>query len=276
MALNSNVAIIIYIVVQIEVDTIMNRAFLKIGVMMSYFFRSSDHIMLLADYTDPKPHCHLASHLIISLQGESDWTIDGEHVKSRALYIGANALHTGTTPPGGNLVFFFKEVSCYAGSFNEKFPTGKSYTVLDECTTEKVLCAYRELHDIQKLDMEILRICGIYGTDKPPYDERIRVALSQIENTITITNDMVNLLSQNVFLSKSRFSHLFREQTRMTLHSYLAFEKLHKTYIYMQSGRSITESCLLAGFDSSSHCAATCKRMFGMSLSDFHKSLATN
>lgn len=56
-----------------------------------------------------------------------------------------------------------------------------------------------------------------------------------------------------MYLSKSRLSHLFKEETGMTLHSYLAFEKLRKTHEYYLNGESLTDSCIKAGFNSSSH-----------------------
>ena len=81
----------------------------------------------------------------------------------------------------------------------------------------------------------------------------------------------MNQLSRLVYLSQSRLSHIFKQQTGITLHSYLAFEKLHKTHQYYIEGKTLTEACLLAGFSSSSHFSATCKRMFGMSIREIYK-----
>ena len=101
-----------------------------------------------------------------------------------------------------------------------------------------------------------------------PYDVRIQDVNEYIHKADIHEHSIVEELSREVCLSKSRLSHLFREQTGMTLHSYLAFEKLRKTWRYMGLGYSITDSCMRAGFASPSHCAATSKRMFGISLMD--------
>ena len=90
---------------------------------------------------------------------------------------------------------------------------------------------------------------------------------------ITIKSTIVEDLSRHIFLSKSRMSHIFKEQTGMSLHSYIAAEKLHKAFDYINQGLSITEASMAAGFDSPSHCASTCKRMFGISFRNIYKTV---
>jgi len=65
---------------------------------------------------------------------------------------------------------------------------------------------------------------------------------------------------------------LFKENVGISLHRYLAMDKMRKGYIHFQKYGSITEASMRAGFDSPSHFAATCKRMFGISFSEFIKS----
>ena len=48
-------------------------------------------------------------------------------------------------------------------------------------------------------------------------------------------------------------------------------DKMRKGYIHFQKYGNITEASMRAGFDSPSHFAATCKRMFGISFSEFVK-----
>ncbi|MCW6078012.1 helix-turn-helix domain-containing protein [Clostridium sporogenes] len=125
----------------------------------------------------------------------------------------------------------------------------------------------------ETLDAILLQQCGVNNSDNQRYEERIEKILSYISGLKTIEHSIVDDLTKQIYLSKSRLLHLFREQTGMTLHSYLAFEKLRKTYKYFCEGRNITEACMLAGFDSASHCASTCKRMFGISLRDVYKTI---
>nr|WP_242846410.1 helix-turn-helix transcriptional regulator [Clostridium botulinum] len=78
-------------------------------------------------------------------------------------------------------------------------------------------------------------------------------------------------LAKKVFLSRSRLTHLFKEETKISLNSFLIILKISKSYEYILSGKTITEACIKAGFYSPSHFATTNKKMFGISASAFRK-----
>ena len=83
---------------------------------------------------------------------------------------------------------------------------------------------------------------------------------------------MMERLCETACLSQSRLSHLFRAETGNTLAGFLAFMKMRRAFEYAERGMNLTDAAMYAGFDSSSHLAATCKRMFGISLSAFLRS----
>lgn len=241
---------------------------------MSKIFKSYDSMMILADYKNPELHKHLASHIIISLGGEMEWKINEEKLKCRGVCIDSNILHTGVMAKEGSIVFLFTEISRYAASIKEKYLNGKPYVILTDDVVDRILKEYiKHQTDQETLGTVLLQQCGIDNSGNREYEERIEKILSYISGLKTIEHSIVDDLCNYIYVSKSRLSHLFREQTGMTLHSYLAFEKLHKTYQYFCEGRNITEACMLAGFDSPSHCSSTCKRMFGISLRDVYKTI---
>ena len=241
---------------------------------MSKIFKLYDPMMILAEYKNPKPHKHLASHIIISLGGEMVWKIAEEEVRCRGICIDSNVLHTGTMSKEGAIVFLFPKISRYAISINKKYLNGKPYVILADDVVDRMLKEYMQnQNDKETLDKALLQQCGIDNSDNSEYEERIEEILVFISGLKTIEHSIVDDICKKVYVSKSRLSHLFSEQTGMTLHSYLAFEKLNKTFYYFYEGRNITEACMLAGFGSSSHCAATCKRMYGISLSDIYKTI---
>lgn len=242
---------------------------------MSEFFQFDDHVMILADYKDPARHKHLASHLIFSLSGEMEWEIGTERAVCQGIVIGPDVSHIGHTGFGSSLVFLFTEVSNYAFSLRQRYLKQNSYAVLEERLVEQGRkLYYANQTRPEQADREILEAFGLDNTLTHHYDSRVWEVLRRLEEMETIPENAVAQLSRQVFLSSSRLSHLFHQQTGMTLHSYLAFEKLRKTYRYFQGGKSITESSLLAGFDSPSHCAVTCKRMFGISFKEAWRTIA--
>lgn len=244
------------------------------GQSMSKIFKLYNPMMILADYKNPEPHKHLASHIIVSLGGDMVWNIDKEEVKCRGICIDSNVLHTGVMSKEGSIVFLFTEISRYAISIKKKYLNGESYAILADDVVDRMLKEYmKNQTNKETLDKVLLQQCGIDNSGNCEYDKRIEEILSYIKSLKTIEHAIVDDLCNKVFISKSRLSHLFKEQTGMTLHSYLAFEKLNKTFHYFYDGQNITEACMMAGFDSPSHCAATCKRMFGISLSDAYKTI---
>jgi AraC-like DNA-binding protein len=241
---------------------------------MSKIFKLYDPMMILADYKNPELHKHLAYHIIISLGGEMVWRVEKEEVKCRGICIASNILHTGVMTKDGSIVFLFTEISRYAASINKKYLDGKPYAILNDDIVDRMLKEYMKDHtNKETLDTVLLQQCGIDNLYSHKYEERIEEILSYISELNTIEHSIIDDISNKIYLSKSRLSHLFREQTGMTLHSYLAFEKLNKTFHYFYEGRNITEAAMLAGFDSPSHCASTCKRMYGISLSDVYKTI---
>ncbi|ACA56904.1 helix-turn-helix domain-containing protein [Clostridium botulinum] len=241
---------------------------------MSEILKFCDPMLILADYKSPERHKHLASHIIISLGGEMKWQIESKNIKCRGICIDSNVVHTGTIVKEGSIIFLFTEISRYASSIKQKHLNGNSYAILNDDVVDRMIKKYENhQNDKETLDEILLQQCGIYNSDNHRYEKRVEEILSYISGLKTIEHSIVDDLSNHIYVSKSRLSHLFREQTGMTLHSYLAFEKLRKTYKYFCEGMNITEACILAGFDSSSHCASTCKRMFGISLRDVYKTI---
>ena len=82
----------------------------------------------------------------------------------------------------------------------------------------------------------------------------------------------MDILSEKLNLSKSRVSHIFKENIGISIKRYLVLEKMKKCYEYFKTTGSITNASINAGFYSSSHFATTCKKMFGISFSELEKS----
>ena len=99
-----------------------------------------------------------------------------------------------------------------------------------------------------------------------PYDKR-KILLHKPH-----PGDIMKKLCDISCLSQSRLSHLFTQNMGMSLHRYLSFDKMRKGYTNFLSTGNITQAALDSGFDTPSHFAATCKRMFGLSFSEFQKS----
>ena len=232
-----------------------------------------DHILILSEYRTPDIHSHLASHLIVSPDQSLHCIVDGISFDTDALFIASDVLHTVYSDTGDMLVFLFDTTSAYSDEIEQNYLQGLKYKCLDDeqvisvrrLWTENAMC-------LDSIDKAVLDYFGLKRTPYYVTDERITKVLQAIREMDEIPENAVPLLCQKVYLSQSRLSHLFKEVTGISLSRYLAMEKMRKGYIHFQKHSNITEAAMCAGFDSPSHFAATCKRMFGISFSEFIKS----
>lgn len=240
---------------------------------MAGVFYQYEHLMVTASYRTPEPHSHLASHLILGTGECIDCQIEHTSVRAKAICIASDIEHTVCAKEGEMLVFLFDETSKMAKMLEERYLKGEKYAVLsDELTRELLVLRQTCQENPAILDKMILDTCGIRECGTSIRDERIQRVMELLKEYDTISPDVVGKLSKELCLSKSRLSHLFKENAGISLRRYLAFEKMRKGSEYYQKTGNITEASMLAGFDSPSHYAATCKRMFGISFSEFVKS----
>lgn len=239
---------------------------------MTEFYYSQDHLLLYADYKMPQIHSHLASHLLVAKQGKLECKIGEESVSGGAVFIASDIPHTIYERSGETLVFLFDEVSACAKKVEQIWLQGRAYAAVDEVFADRLKEIWSKEKDLVKLDGMILDICGLKNKKDISMDRRVLEALDTLHTMDRITANTVKVLCDTVCLSQSRLSHLFKENTGIPLNRYLVLEKMRKGFEYFQQSGNITEAALLGGFDSSSHFAAVCKRMFGISFSEFIRS----
>lgn len=230
-----------------------------------------EHIMMRAEYRTPDPHSHLAMHFIAGLEGKIHCEVQGDRFDADAVFIASDVMHTAYAENGDILVFLFDTAGSIAKAAEEKFLRGNTYCCIPTETVDEIRKIYRE-NTLDDCDRLIIQLFGLDTSVNLPCDERITEVLEYLQSLDEIPEDITAQLCKRVCLSPSRLSHLFSENVGISLHRYLAMDKMRKGYIHFQKYGSITEASMRAGFDSPSHFAATCKRMFGISFSEFIKS----
>lgn len=230
-----------------------------------------DHLLMRAEYRTPDPHSHLAVHLILGIDGDVHCDISGEHIEVPGIFIAADVTHTAYTASGEMLVYLFDPACRCADRINESYLMGKPFELLPEKTADKIRSIWNSGGSPAQTDREILGILGFPASGASSRDERVTNALDTLRSLEEIPEDIIQQLCAAACLSQSRLSHIFKENVGISLHRYLAWEKMCKGYMNYQKYGNITEAAMRAGFDSPSHFAATCKRMFGISFSDFVK-----
>lgn len=229
-----------------------------------------DHIMMRAEYRTPDPHSHLAVHFIAGLDGPVHCVVSGDSFDADAVFIASDVVHTAYAETGDMLVFLFDTAGSIAEEAQKQYLCGRPYFCGDKETVEKLREIWKNNPPAQA-DSLITQLLGIDTVGNTLRDERISQVLEYLRSLDEVPEDITAQLCAKVCLSPSRLSHLFKENVGISLHRYLAMDKMRKGYIHFQKYGNITEASLRAGFDSPSHFAATCKRMFGISFSEFVK-----
>ena len=229
-----------------------------------------DHIMMRAEYRTPDPHSHLAVHFIAGLDGPVHCVVSGDSFDADAVFIASDVVHTAYAETGYMLVFLFDTAGSIAEEAQKQYLCGRPYFCGDKETVEKLREIWKNNPPAQA-DSLITQLLGLDTVGNTLRDERISQVLEYLRSLDEVPEDITAQLCAKVCLSPSRLSHLFKENVGISLHRYLAMDKMRKGYIHFQKYGNITEASMRAGFDSPSHFAATCKRMFGISFSEFVK-----
>lgn len=241
---------------------------------MKEAFWSSDHILISKDYNSPMLHSHLAKHLIFSINNKFECKIENNIFFCKGVCIDSNIPHTVNYDGDDLLVFLFDETSNMARELEKKYLKGFHFCMLKEELSLKVVNLWKNnSEDPKKMNEEILSACNIKSNTLLKYDDRVCKILDCISKMEGIYENTISILCNMVCLSRSRVSHLFKKQVGVSLSNYLIFEKMRKAYTYIAEGENITTASIKAGFCSSSHFSNVCKKMFGLSFSDFIKSV---
>lgn len=232
-----------------------------------------DHLLIRAEYRTPDIHSHLAVHLIVGLGSGLHCTVDDENFDTDAVFIASDVSHTVYSDSGEMLVFLFDSASRYASEIDQMYLNGNRYFCLTAEHAEGIRILWTENgNSLKEADKAILEYLDLSKSGEKQMDKRVAEVLTVLKEIEEVPENAVDFLCGRVFLSKSRLSHLFKENLGISLSRYLAWEKMRKGYILFQKYGNITDAAMMAGFDSPSHFAATCKRMFGLSFSDYTKS----
>lgn len=94
-------------------------------------------------------------------------------------------------------------------------------------------------------------------------DERVLQCIRLIRNS-EVSTVQLQQMSNKVFLSPSRLSHLFKEETGLTLKQFALHCKLIKSLQAMHSQQNLIEASLVGGFSDQPHFTKTFKKSFGI------------
>jgi len=238
---------------------------------MTTLYAFQHHILIDAGYNDPAEHRHLAAHVIISKGGTLQVSSAGTEIACCGILIPPGVPHRIDTGAAPALVFLFDSTT----------NTARNIQTLQAIPRERCSIILERFHAFEEhqtadhsaaLEQSVLACIGVSQTVSGVTDGRIRDAMALIRAGLSEPITCQDIATR-VFLSQSRFSHLFLQQAGMTFSAYLICQRLLYVYARLCGGCSITEAALEAGFSSSAHFAAVNRRVFGLPASRITENL---
>lgn len=225
--------------------------------------------------TDTKPHSHYALQLSIGLDKEFNLR-SGQNQKPetmRASLIGANVPHSFDDSSGLLINLYLDPESRLARGIVNKFPF-KNHLKIEAQNIESFLPDFQKglensfsCSEAFALTENLLQVLFQTKKVESPVDPRIERALEILKNAPDnlISADSV---AGEVFLSPSRFAHLFRAEVGLPMRRYLLWMRLRNAVRMLGENESLTTVAHAAGFADSAHLTRTFRQMFGLAPSE--------
>lgn len=233
---------------------------------MTEIYLAKSHLLLKTGYGNPETHSHSASHIIIGLDGNMKVCINGKGEVCGGALLPSGVNHTVDGFGRPLLVFMFDITS----KVSERIINFESLKTQE---TERIISAWRSWESEKTVEgyedfwTEVMAALEISEAGSRVSDERIAAAMRYVKKHL---QDDIKLkdAAETAYLSESRFSHLFREETGISFSGYLVMQKIFCAYMQIAEGAPITEAALTAGFSAPSHFATVNKKMFGITARD--------
>lgn len=243
---------------------------------MMNLYGAHDHVLVLTDKIDADFHKHSFIQIAISMDFSFEIEVSERCFESRGIIIGSNVSHRFDGHHNTLLFLLIDNTSSLAVPFKRLTADHQIYTLpntmLDQTATF-VMNNYGSIIDTTSYAQFLMQLLGILNVEyvsSEPTDQRIMEILNLLKDCDGAEYSIKALAGQ-VNLSNSRLSHLFKDNTGISLGGYLVLHKLQKAIYLVLNGMSMTTAALSSGFDSPSHFAATVKRLLGMSAKEIGK-----
>ncbi|MFZ6871951.1 helix-turn-helix transcriptional regulator [Undibacterium sp. Di27W] len=223
---------------------------------------------------DSSLHTHYALQLTYGLERPFRARLQADHewTETRSASFARHAAHQ-IDSDGGMLAHLFLEMpealKLKATDLQAGFGSQPEFQIL-----AANLADYRH----QSLDMaaalqirQVWQACALpHSQTSTSFDRRILSTLDTIAASHGLDCNGESL-ARLVHLSESRFTHLFRQQTGMSLSRYLLWSRMVDAVAAVAQGNNMTAAAHASGFADLAHMSRTFRSMMGVAPSELHR-----
>jgi AraC-like DNA-binding protein len=215
------------------------------------------------------PHAHHAIQIVIGLDGPVGLRgEEGPTAVFRGGIVAADVAHQ-FEPMGSLIAIMLVDPESHEGRWLSR-SLSAPITEISATRMEAVIAAMEAIHreppDAPETARMIHALVRGLCAGPPPLralDERVRAALEHIRRMDT---DRLSLeeAARTVYLSPSRFAHLFRDEVGLPFRRYLLWRRLTRAMLAVGRGSTLSAAAHACGFSDSAHLTRTCYQMLGL------------
>lgn len=236
--------------------------------MSKDLFISYRYIIIRNIEAAPLPHSHHAIQLQYNVTKKSITKCDDHTHKGHINIVDSDKSHTAIQNRETITILISPE--SFEGRAIRKFIDYSSCYTIDNvkpCVKtifERIYSSDFKIDSTIKLLNELVfHLVGGDIRNLQDIDSRIESVLESMSNA-ELESLTLQKLSSETFLSESRFQHLFKDNTGVSLSKYLLWYKTIKAVKWILKGASITDAALNSGFSDSAHFTRTFKKNVGI------------
>ncbi len=222
------------------------------------FLRVADNAaMFVGVLQDNSVHRHHAMQLAVSLDSDIDVYVHDELLTCRGILLQQNLEHRIEAHGQRLVVVLFEPIKDCAERVDV---LDETYRLLDRESCDEV--RERALAGSVEELVAFLRA----GREHTAIDSRVQYILRHIEREESCRHDLA-FFSRELNLSKSRITHLFRDEVGVTLAYYALWKRVLFAVDSFRSVDDFSQIALDCGFSDLSHLSRAFRKMFGTTLS---------
>lgn len=215
------------------------------------------------------PHAHHAIQISLALDGPLRVREgDGEWQAHRGAIVLPDVTHS-FDPCGSVVMMLFIDPESREGRWLRRSLAGPITGVPEE-RFESLLPALHAFRDrpfdateTARLVTSVVRSLCVGPPPVPAMDTRVIRALELIRQS-NASRIPLEQVAAEVFLSPSRFAHLFAEEVGLPFRRYVLWRKLSRALQLISRGQSLSSAAHESGFSDSAHLTRTFHQMFGI------------
>jgi len=223
---------------------------------MSKIYFEDTYIAVIPSYQETEKHKHSMLHVFV---GNESLRMDGV-TPGKLIILEQNVVHQR---PEGDISFFLfvDPTSNFADILRNDYLKGNNVFSSDEPVSsfEPDKAGIRAFISLKFGESCFLRRENI--------DSRIGSLLENIDNYMYLDSRVTDIAGVLNY-SESFLTHLFKNETGVSLKGYLLLRRFEYVWQRISAGEMMTSAIIEAGFSSPSHFSDTCRKLTGISASD--------